>query len=150
MIKSRFQLTIIDVRFALGAIRMIKHCAREETGAVRQIVPPRQMLFGNENVAEKSNYNIFEIKWFDEFLSAYKIDNIINPSDAEIEAYRGKLPDFLLRFWTDHGWCSWSDGQYWLCNPSLPKPVLGYVFRGDPELNPEKMYAFGGCRQSRI
>ncbi|PDT16589.1 hypothetical protein CO670_11510 [Rhizobium sp. J15] len=94
-------------------------------------------------MAEKSNYNIFEIKWFDEFLSAYKIDNITRPSGAEIEAYRGKLPDFLLRFWADHGWCSWSNGQYWLCDPSLPKPVLDYVFRGDPELDPEKMYAFG-------
>nr|WP_210304844.1 GAD-like domain-containing protein [Rhizobium sp. BK212] len=99
--------------------------------------------FGTENVAEKSNYNIFEIKWFDEFLSAYKIDNVIRPSAADVEAYRGKLPDFLLRFWTDHGWCSWSDGQYWLCNPSLPKPVLDYVFRGDPELDPKEMYAFG-------
>ncbi len=85
-----------------------------------------------------SNYNIFEIKWFDEFLSAYKIDNVIRPSAADVEAYRGKLPDFLLRFWIDHGWCSWSDGQYWLCNPSLPKPVLDYVFRGDPELDPKE------------
>ncbi|GGD86855.1 hypothetical protein CO662_15720 [Rhizobium anhuiense] len=94
-------------------------------------------------MAEKSNYNIFEIKWFDEFRSAYKIDNVIRPSAADVEAYRGKLPDFLLRFWTDHGWCSWSDGQYWLCNTSLPKPVLDYVFRGDPELDPKEMYAFG-------
>ncbi|MDR9819165.1 GAD-like domain-containing protein [Rhizobium hidalgonense] len=90
-----------------------------------------------------SNYNIFEIKWFDEFLSAYKIDNITRPSGAEIEAYRGKLPDFLLRFWADHGWCSWSNGQHWLCDPSLPKPVLDYVSCGDPELDPAKMYAFG-------
>ncbi|MBB5683974.1 hypothetical protein GGI54_007003, partial [Rhizobium leguminosarum] len=50
---------------------MIKRCAREEAGAVQQIVPPRKTLFGNMDVA--SNYNIFEIKWFDEFLSAYKI-----------------------------------------------------------------------------
>ncbi|MBY5312698.1 hypothetical protein GR210_09630 [Rhizobium leguminosarum] len=35
-------------------------------------------------MAEKSNYNIFEIKWFHEFLSAYKIDNVIRPSEAEI------------------------------------------------------------------
>lgn len=50
-------------------------------------------------MAEKSTYNIFEIKWFDEFLAAYKVDNVIRP-----------------------------DGRYGLCNPSLPKPVLDYVF----------------------
>ncbi|MDR9810537.1 GAD-like domain-containing protein [Rhizobium hidalgonense] len=53
------------------------------------------------------------------------------------------MPDFLLRFWADHGWCSWSNGQHWLCDPSLPKPVLDYVSCGDPELDPAKMYAFG-------
>ncbi|MGO7373140.1 hypothetical protein ACC705_05390 [Rhizobium ruizarguesonis] len=49
-------------------------------------------------MAEKSNYNIFEIKWFHEFLSAYKIDNVIRPSEAEIDAYRGKLPGFSSPF----------------------------------------------------
>jgi hypothetical protein len=90
-----------------------------------------------------SPYNIFEIKWFEEFLTGYRIDDVIRPSEADIEAYRGKLPDYLLRFWSNHGWCSWSDCQYWLCYPALPKPVLDYVFRGDPEFDPDRMYAIG-------
>ncbi|MER0240404.1 GAD-like domain-containing protein [Fulvimarina sp. MAC8] len=94
-------------------------------------------------MAEDGVRGIFEERWFEEYLAAYEIRNIIYPNRAQIEAYRGKLPDYLLQFWADHGWCSWSDGQYWLCDPALPKPVLDYVFRSDPEFDPEKMFAFG-------
>ncbi|MBP1853599.1 GAD-like domain-containing protein [Rhizobium halophytocola] len=94
-------------------------------------------------MSEKSNYNLFEIEWFSEFLGAFTTSDVLHPTVAQIEAYRGKLPDYLLQFWMDHGWCSWSNGQYWLCDPALAKPVIDYVFMGDPDLDPEKMFAFG-------
>jgi hypothetical protein len=95
-------------------------------------------------MVEQSNYNIFEIDWFKEILQEDgPIEKVVRPDHATIKAYRGKLPDYLLQFWADHGWCSWSNGQYWLCDPALARPVLDYVFRGDPDLDPDRMIAYG-------
>ena len=49
-------------------------------------------------MAEPSNYNLLEIKWFEEFLAAYKIDDVIRPDRETIETFRDKLPNYLLRF----------------------------------------------------
>ncbi len=62
-------------------------------------------------MVEQSNYNIFEIDWFKEILQEDgPIEKVDRPDQATIKAYRGKLPDYLLQFWADHGWCSWSNG----------------------------------------
>ncbi|WP_337270458.1 GAD-like domain-containing protein [Oryzifoliimicrobium ureilyticus] len=38
-------------------------------------------------------------------------------SDEEIERYRGRLPDGLLRFWRDHGRGALLKGYVWVCDP---------------------------------
>ena len=42
----------------------------------------------------------------------------VQPSTTDIKKFRGKLPDKLLEYWQDHGWGGFSDGLFWLVNPS--------------------------------
>jgi len=32
---------------------------------------------------------------------------------SSIERYRGKLPDQLLTYWAEQGWCGYADGLFW-------------------------------------
>jgi hypothetical protein len=46
---------------------------------------------------------------------------------SSIEHYRGKLPDQLLAYWEEHGWCGYADGLFWTVDPQEFEPVLGAV-----------------------
>ena len=94
-------------------------------------------------MVEQPNYNVFETKWIEELLNAYEIDHIVKPGAQIVERYKDRLPEILVKFWIEKGWCSWSKGQYWICDPSIFQPVIDYVFLGDPELDPTRMVAFG-------
>lgn len=41
-----------------------------------------------------------------------------------IDRFRGKLPDQLLEYWQEHGWCGYADGLFWTVNPQEYEPVL--------------------------
>lgn len=36
---------------------------------------------------------------------------------SSIERYRGKLPDQLLTYWDEHGWCGYANGLFWTVDP---------------------------------
>jgi hypothetical protein len=36
---------------------------------------------------------------------------------ASIEKWRGKLPDQLLTYWKEEGWCAYAKGLFWTVNP---------------------------------
>ena len=36
---------------------------------------------------------------------------------SSIQRYRNKLPDQLLEYWGEHGWCGYADGLFWTVNP---------------------------------
>lgn len=38
------------------------------------------------------------------------------PAEA-IQKWRGKLPDRLLTYWQEEGWCGYKDGLFWTVNP---------------------------------
>lgn len=63
-------------------------------------------------MVEQPNYNVFETKWIEELLNAYEIDHIVKPSAQIVERYKDRLPEILVKFWIEKGWCSWSKGQY--------------------------------------
>lgn len=44
--------------------------------------------------------------------------------DTTIERYRGRLPDQLLAYWTEYGWCGYADGLFWTVNPQDYEPVV--------------------------
>lgn len=43
---------------------------------------------------------------------------------SSIERYRGRLPDQLLAYWEEHGWCGYADGLFWTVDPQEYEPVL--------------------------
>lgn len=43
---------------------------------------------------------------------------------TSIERYRGKLPDQLLAYWEEHGWCGYADGLFWTVDPQEYEPAL--------------------------
>jgi hypothetical protein len=43
---------------------------------------------------------------------------------STIARYRGKLPDQLLAYWEEYGWCGYADGLFWTVNPQEYEPVL--------------------------
>lgn len=43
---------------------------------------------------------------------------------TSIERYRGKLPDQLLSYWEEHGWCGYADGLFWTVDPQEYEPAL--------------------------
>jgi hypothetical protein len=43
---------------------------------------------------------------------------------SSIERYRGRLPDQLLKYWDEYGWCGYADGLFWTVNPQEYEPAL--------------------------
>lgn len=37
--------------------------------------------------------------------------------EARIDDWRGRLPDQLIAYWKDEGWCSYANGLFWTVNP---------------------------------
>lgn len=68
--------------------------------------------------------------------------------EAEIEEYRGRLPDGLLQFWREHGRGALLCGYGWICDPKMFRGVLEVVFEDDPEYNADDFipyfYGFDG------
>lgn len=40
------------------------------------------------------------------------------------EKYRGKLPDQLIRYWLEHGWCGYGEGLFWTVDPEDYEDIL--------------------------
>lgn len=43
---------------------------------------------------------------------------------SSIERYRGKLPNQLLEYWAEHGWCGYGHGIFWIVNPQEYEGVV--------------------------
>ncbi|VVM80438.1 GAD-like domain-containing protein [Pseudomonas fluorescens] len=43
---------------------------------------------------------------------------------SSIEKYKGKLPNQLLKYWDEHGWCGYGDGIFWIVNPQEYEGVV--------------------------
>lgn len=43
---------------------------------------------------------------------------------SSLARFQGKLPDQLLAFWDEHGWCGYADGLFWTVDPQEYEPVL--------------------------
>ncbi|QFQ88590.1 DUF1851 domain-containing protein [Paracoccus kondratievae] len=84
-----------------------------------------------------------EQDYFDALIRKYAPVAHSYPTEAQVEKWRGRLPDFLLRWWTEQGWGSLSKGQYWVCDPDFLRPVMDEVFAGDPEYNVDDLIPFG-------
>lgn len=58
---------------------------------------------------------------------------------SSIDRYRGKLPDQLLAYWQEYGWCGYADGLFWTVNPHEYEPVVE-AWLGDTPFMEEDAY----------
>jgi len=49
---------------------------------------------------------------------------------SSIERYKGKLPNQLLSYWAEHGWCGYGEGIFWLVNPQEYEGVVASWLEG--------------------
>jgi hypothetical protein len=49
---------------------------------------------------------------------------------SSIERYRGKLPNQLLEYWAEHGWCGYGNGIFWIVNPQEYEGVVASWLEG--------------------
>lgn len=59
--------------------------------------------------------------FIDEFGDASKCEPV---PKTVIDKYRGKLPDQLLEYWQNEGWCQYADGLFWTVNPEEYDDIL--------------------------
>lgn len=50
--------------------------------------------------------------------------------EPSIDKYRSILPDALLGYWREEGWCSYADGLFWIVNPEPYKVALDTWLQG--------------------
>jgi hypothetical protein len=64
-------------------------------------------------------------KYFEFFLENFgpAIDRRDVPPEV-LDRFKGKLPDQMLSYWAEHGWCGYADGLFWTVNPEDYEPVL--------------------------
>ncbi|WP_117149833.1 GAD-like domain-containing protein [Pseudomonas coronafaciens] len=49
---------------------------------------------------------------------------------SSIERYKEKLPDLLLHYWSEHGWCGYGEGIFWMVNPQEYEGVTASWIQG--------------------
>lgn len=58
------------------------------------------------------SHDIFQTDWFGVLTENYGSPGNVRALPQEtIARYDGVLPDLVLRFWREIGWCSWSRGK---------------------------------------
>ena len=67
------------------------------------------------------------------------------PSDV-INSYKGKLPETLLTYWKEYGWCGYGNGVFWTVNPDEYKSVVSEWLKDTPFQDCDNYYliAIGG------
>ncbi|WP_268947013.1 GAD-like domain-containing protein, partial [Pseudomonas syringae] len=64
------------------------------------------------------------------------IDNLGEPDSrrevpgSSSEKYRSILPEALLGYWRNEGWCSFADGLFWIVDPEPYKTTLDRWLQG--------------------
>lgn len=49
-----------------------------------------------------------------------------------IEKWRGKLPEQLLTYWREEGWCGYADGLFWTVNPDDYEDIVDEWLEDSP------------------
>ena len=62
---------------------------------------------------------------FAEFIDDFGQPETSRPVSATtLDKYRGKLPDRLLEYWQEYGFCRFADGLFWITSPEDYEDIL--------------------------
>ena len=85
--------------------------------------------------------------WHKRFYEEVGTPDEVLPSNEEvINAYRGLLPNELLNYWEEFGFCSFLEGGFYLTNPDDYKELLEQYLVNTPLANREGLYVI--CKTS--
>ena len=59
-----------------------------------------------------------------------------------LNKYRGKLPDRLLEYWQEYGFCSFKDGLFWIVNPDEYQDTMKTWLKGTGILEIDTFHVF--------
>jgi hypothetical protein len=81
----------------------------------------------------KKNIDVF----FAEFGKPFVTEQV---SGETLRKFKGKLPNRLLEFWRQYGFCGFKDGLFWITNPDDYEPVLDAWFGDTPVVKENNYY----------
>lgn len=61
---------------------------------------------------------------------------------SSIDTWRGRLPDKLLTYWQNEGWCGYQNGLFWTVDPSDYEDLVGEWLEGTPFTRIDKFHVF--------
>jgi hypothetical protein len=64
-------------------------------------------------------------------------DHALRLPEREATAFKGRVPDALIAFWIRHGFGSYRNGYFVICDPRPFDAVIHTMFEGDPEFHPD-------------
>jgi len=65
------------------------------------------------------------------------------PSAEILDKYQGKLPNRLLEYWQEYGFCGWGNGIFWTVNPDDYSDILEEWLQGTSFVNKDNYYVVG-------
>jgi len=87
-----------------------------------------------EEVGEPTHRQEVPASTIERYKGSYRINfcsigwNTVPP--ASLDHYQGKLPNQLLTYWQDHGWCGYGGGLFWMVNPQEYEDVVAQWLAG--------------------
>lgn len=70
---------------------------------------------------------------FEAFIEEFgEADKKLPVAKETIQAWRGKLPDRLLEYWSEEGWGSYGQGRFWLVDPTDYESIVNEWLRNSP------------------
>jgi hypothetical protein len=70
---------------------------------------------------------------FEYFISKFgEATHRMEVPEAAIERWQGKLPNQLLTYWGEEGWCGYADGRFWTVDPEEYEDMVDEWLDGSP------------------
>jgi hypothetical protein len=70
---------------------------------------------------------------FEYFISKFgEATHRVEVPTAGVEKWRGKLPDQLLAYWQEEGWCGYADGLFWTVDPNDYEDIVDEWLENSP------------------
>ncbi|AQS38600.1 hypothetical protein Sps_03473 [Shewanella psychrophila] len=82
-------------------------------------------------------------KYFDNFYNFEGFGPAIKASSVTstiVEEYREKLPNRLLEYWHEYGFCGWGEGIFWIVNPNDYAEILEEWLARTPFVGKDNYY----------
>lgn len=82
-------------------------------------------------------------KFFDNFYNYEGFGPAINPVKPDTETcdyFKGRLPDQLIEYWQEYGFCGWAEGLFWTVNPLDYTGVLKAWLESTPFESKDEYY----------